>query len=227
MTPSTRLDAVIFDMDGLLIDSERVIMQAWLDAARDEDIALDADGYGAVIGRSGADAIAVMTAVLGGEAAFRAVRARAQARLAPGAVFPLKHGAPRLLSALREAGVRCAVASSSSAAEIRHRLDAVGVLRHFDAWAGGDEVPRGKPDPAVYRLAAGRLGVPAERCLAFEDSENGTLAALAAGARVVVVPDLRVPRDEIAARAIGVLGSLAEAIDHLPRWFPGRIDPRS
>jgi beta-phosphoglucomutase-like phosphatase (HAD superfamily) len=121
---------------------------------------------------------------------------------------------------LEAAGVPCGVASSSRVAEIRHRLGAVGVLRFFRAVTGGDEVPRGKPDPAIYLLAASRLGAAPADCIAFEDSENGAKAAQAAGIRVVVVPDLRHPAPEVLARSHRVLGSLEEATAHVPHWFP-------
>ena len=118
----------------------------------------------------------------------------------------------------------CGVASSSRAAEIRQRLQAVGVLHTFASIAGGDEVPRGKPDPAVYELAASRLGVPASACLVFEDSENGALAALAAGAQVVLVPDLRTPSNAVAGRSLHVLSSLHDAIGQVPHWFSGSVE---
>ena len=120
----------------------------------------------------------------------------------------------------RAAGIPCAVASSSSVDEIRHRLGHVDVLKYFRSIAGGNEVTHGKPDPALYLLAAARLGVAPEDCIAFEDSENGARAAQAAGIRVVVVPDLRHPAPDVLARSHGVLASLEDAMTHMPHWFP-------
>jgi beta-phosphoglucomutase-like phosphatase (HAD superfamily) len=154
---------------------------------------------------------------------MRATAAKARTLLpqAGGApVFPLKPGALPLLEALQAAGIPCAVASSSNVGEIRHRLGHVDVLRYFQSVSGGDEVTHGKPDPALYLLAATRLGVAPQDCIAFEDSENGARAAQAAGIRVVIVPDLRHPPADVAARAFGVIGSLSEAIAHVPHWFP-------
>jgi HAD superfamily hydrolase (TIGR01509 family) len=218
--------AVLFDMDGLLLDSERVLMRAWTTAAALEGRAIGDEVYASVIGRAAQDSHALFVAMLGGLATYERLRASVQAdlqraRASDQVVFPLKDGAVELLAALRARGVRCAVASSSSAAEIRHRLEVVGVLAHFDAVAGGDEVTRGKPDPEVYHLAAERLGLPATACVAFEDSENGARAALASGAALVVVPDLRRPAQDVLARSLNVFATLHEAHDHLPRWFPG------
>lgn len=219
--------AAIFDMDGLLIDSERTIMRAWIDAAAAIGVTLRAEAYTPIIGLAEPESDAILTRVLGGPAAFSAIRSRTIELLSPGdeaVVFPLKAGAKELLGSLQAAGVLCAVASSSRAADIQQRLQDVGVIHYFAAVAGGDEVPRGKPDPAVYELAASRLGVPASACLVFEDSENGALAALAAGAPVVLVPDLRAPSEAVIARSLRVLGSLHDAIEQVPHWFNGAVE---
>ena len=211
-------------MDGLLIDSERAITEAWLAGAKALGFALERQDFVHVIGLAAPESDAYLTRLLGGERAFRDTAAHARAALAPAGggspVFPLKAGAAALLAALERAGVPLAVASSSRVEEIRHRLGHVGVLDHFHAVTGGDEVPRGKPDPAIYLLAASRLGVAPADCIAFEDSENGARAAQAAGIRVVIVPDLKRPADDVVARAHGVIDSLEDALAHVPHWFP-------
>jgi HAD superfamily hydrolase (TIGR01509 family) len=215
--------AAIFDMDGLLIDSERAISAAWIAGARELGFKLEMADFMRVIGTASQQSTAMLIEIMGSEEAMRATAAKAHALLpqAGGApVFPLKTGALPLLEALRAAGIPCAVASSSNVDEIRHRLGHVDVLKYFRSVAGGNEVTHGKPDPALYLLAAARLGVPPEDCIAFEDSENGARAAQAAGVRVVIVPDLKHPPDDVATRAHGVIGSLAEAVAHVPHWFP-------
>ena len=216
-------DAALFDMDGLLLDSERVHRRAWTAAAATEGIEIPAEVYSQVIGRAAQDAHRLFVDMMGGPATYERLREKVQADLHRDGrppVFPLKPGVGELLAALRARRVSCAVASSTSADEIRRRLDAVGVLTQFDAVAGGNEVVRGKPDPAIYHLAAERLGVSASACVAFEDSENGARAALAAGTALVVVPDLRRPPPDVLARSLHVFDSLHEAHPHLPRWFP-------
>ncbi len=223
MIRAGKFKAAIFDMDGLLIDSERAIMRAWLDGARALGFPLAQADFVQVIGRAAPESDAILIGLLGSEQAFRETAAHARTALAQGGsapVFPLKTGAATLLAALHEAGVPCAVASSSRVDEIRHRLAHVDVLKYFDSVSGGDEVARGKPDPALYLLAAARLRVAPHDCIAFEDSENGARAAQAAGIRVVIVPDLRHPSDDVAVRAHGVIGSLEEALEHVPHWFP-------
>jgi HAD superfamily hydrolase (TIGR01509 family) len=219
-----KFKAAIFDMDGLLIDSERAISEAWLAGARELGFSLEMADFVRVIGTAVQQSTALLIEIMGSEEAMRATAAKAHSLLPQsgggGPVFPLKTGALALLEALHAAGIPCAVASSSSVDEIRHRLGHVDVLKYFRAIAGGNEVAHGKPDPALYLLAAARLGVAPEDCIAFEDSENGARAAQAAGVRVVIVPDLKHPPEDVAARAHGVIASLAEAIAQVPHWFP-------
>ena len=210
--------AAIFDMDGLLLDSERAIMQAWLSSAQEERLTLSAPDFLQVVGCGAKESRERLSKLLGGPGSCQRVRDRARAKLAvhPGVVFPLKPGALRLLGLLRARGVPCAVASSTFIDEVRCRLAKVGVLDYFQALAGGDEVSRSKPEPDIYLLAAERLGVPPLRCLAFEDSDHGARAAHGAGLRVVIVPDLKAREFDAAYMQ---LSSLEEAVTHLDRWF--------
>jgi beta-phosphoglucomutase-like phosphatase (HAD superfamily) len=208
----------IFDMDGLLLDSERCLMDAWMAASQELGVPLSEEGYLYVVGRNSPESIAWLTRVLGGENIYRDVDRRVTELLGPESevVFPLKPGVVDLLARLTAMRVPCAVASSTDHHEIHRRLVAVGVRHHFSAIAGSDEVARGKPDPAVYRLAAARVSAEPAACLAFEDSENGATAALRAGMNVVVVPDLRPLQ---VTGALAVLPSLAAAMPHLNAWF--------
>ncbi|NLP64535.1 HAD family hydrolase [Paraburkholderia sacchari] len=214
--------AAIFDMDGLLIDSERTIMNTWISVGQELGVHIRPVDYAEIIGRSLPECHAMLAKMFGAEPLFQEALTRARQRLHSPAnppVFPLKPGVRGLLTALANAGVPCAVASSSGGQEIRARLARVDVLDFFDAIAGGDEVARGKPDPAVYELAASRLGKSPGDCLAFEDSENGVLAAHRAGIRVVIVPDVKQPPAEAIGVSMAMLGSLDQAIGHASTWF--------
>lgn len=223
-TPRPPFAAAIFDMDGLLIDSERATLCAWTEAALALGVVLRESDYLQVVGKAAQDSHAILQAHLGGVAPFEQAMVAVRSALEEEGegkelLFPLKPGAAALLAQLQAAGIPCAVASSSRTDEIAQRLARVGVLQHFTAVAGGNEVLRGKPDPALYALAAARLGVDTALCLAFEDSHNGARAALAAGMGLVVVPDLLQPAPEVAQACVAVLGSLQEALPELPRWF--------
>ncbi|MEP7298586.1 MAG: HAD family phosphatase [Burkholderiales bacterium] len=217
---SPAFTAVVFDMDGLLLDSERPTRDAWLHAAAALDVPLSESDYLGVVGLNHADSHARLLTLFGGNTPLlTAARARVDASLAARDAFEPKPGARRLLQMLREARIPCAVASSTHHAEVRRRLDRVGLLDHFAAVCGGDEVARGKPDPAIYALALARLRASPPHTLAFEDSGHGVQAALAAGLATVAVPDLKPPAPEWLARCHAVLPSLDAACERDADWF--------
>lgn len=205
------IKAAIFDMDGLLIDSERIIMQACIEAASKIGITYSRDEFVELIGRAGPDATQLMTTQLGGESNFNLVMQHVDALLeAQGNHFPLKPGVLPLLDYYQAQGVRCGVASSSPMHHITHRLQRVQVIDYFSHLTSGHEVARGKPNPDIYLLAMQKLGAAPEECIAFEDSEPGARAAIAAGLRVVVVPDLKQPSQFVRDHCHQVVDSLED-----------------
>ncbi len=213
--------AAIFDMDGLLIDSERAIMRLWLRATAELGRPLTDDEYVPIIGRAALESAALMTEVLGRKIFEQAAAQVRELALTadPAELFPTKPGAREILERLSELGIPCAVASSTAAGEVRRRLSAVGLLHFFAIVVGGNQVPKGKPDPALYNLAVAELGVGSASCLAFEDSDNGVAAAAAASVHVVMIPDLKAPNDMSAARSFEILASLVEARPRIDSWF--------
>ena len=215
--------AAVFDMDGLLLDSERPVRSAWMDASAEFGVSLRTEQYQALIGLNHTDSQQRMFRLLGNSASLMSqVQCRAQSLLVErfgDRGFEVKSGARRLLKALREAGVPCAVASSTGCAEVRRRLQAAHLLDSFSAVCGGDEVTLGKPHPDLYRLALQRLDVRADRALAFEDSGPGVQAAWAAGLAVVAVPDLSIPAPLWQSRCLAVLASLEGACERSVDWF--------
>ncbi len=203
------IKAAIFDMDGLLIDSERIIMQGCIAAAASIGIRYTQAEYVELVGRIWSDSSRIMAAQLGGEDNMQHVIAGLNDFLeARDHAFPLKEGVLPLLAYYRTQGVVCTVASSSPIPHITHRLRHTGVLDYFAHITSGQEVQRGKPSPDIYLLALQKLGLPAEYCIAFEDSELGAQAAIAAGLRVVVVPDLKQPGEYVRQHAYQVVESL-------------------
>lgn len=220
--PGGRFTAAVFDMDGLLLDTERPILDAWLQASREHGVPIEPQTYLQVVGRRAAEGGVLFRAALGDSFPFDLVRTRVQALLAEARQrdgHVPKPGARELLTRLQREGIPCAVASSTRRAEVEARLGSSGLLDRFTAWAGGDEVRAGKPSPDIYQLAAARLGVAAGDCLAFEDSEHGARAALAAGMAVVVVPDLLAPGPALCEASLAVLASLADTAPHHTDWF--------
>jgi HAD superfamily hydrolase (TIGR01509 family) len=217
-----RFRAAIFDMDGLLIDSERVVRDAWLQATREFGVPLDEARYLELIGRNEADSRRLLEQWLAPACSYTQARQRAGALVdaALGAVgYEVKAGVTSLLQALRERGVPCVVASSTHREEVEFRLRQSGLADYFGGFNGGDEVVRGKPHPDLFLLAAKRLGHAPEHCIVFEDSEHGARGAMAAGMSVVIVPDLKRPGEDACAASLAVLSSLHDAQCHLADWF--------
>ena len=229
--PAPAYTAAVFDMDGLLLDSERPVREAWLQVAAELGVvALTPAAYLDLIGRNHRDSTLRLRAIFGDDALLSAAHRRVAELLARRfgtRPFDVKPGVRRLLQALRGAGIPCAVASSTGHAEVRRRLAHAGLLDCFAAVCGGDEVAHGKPAPDIYRLALERLRADAARTLAFEDSGHGALAALAAGLAVVVVPDLKPPEPAWQARSLALLETLDAADGFSRAWFGIELAPRT
>ena len=184
--------AVLFDMDGLLLDTERIARES----ARVTALTLGHSISDALLMRMiglGWDELGRMFATeLGAHFPFSEYQllwnAKYRELLALG--IPIRPGVTEALTALTALGVSCAVATSTHTPHARHKLEQAGILAHFDVVVGRDAVTRGKPAPDVYLHAADRLGVDVTQCWAFEDSLPGLTAAVASGARTHWVPDL-------------------------------------
>lgn len=203
-------------MDGLLIDSERIIMQACIKAAKQIGITYTQAQYVELIGRAGPDSTARMIVQLNGEENFNYVMQAVDAQLAHlNNTFPLKAGVLDLLKHYQAENIICSVASSSSTQHIVHRLSQEGVFNYFSHITSGHEVILGKPNPDIYLLAIKKLGLKKAECLAFEDSEMGARAAIAAGLKVVVVPDLLQLSEFVKERCYQVIASLQVWLNQL------------
>jgi HAD superfamily hydrolase (TIGR01509 family) len=209
---SRPFDAVIFDMDGLLIDSERIYVAAIMEAGRAVGFDISEAFCHAMIGLPGRDCDAMIAGHFG--PAFpmtdylTACRTRVAGLIEPG--IPLKPGAVELIDHLAERDIPVAVATSSSRANAERHLGQSRLLERFRIVVTRDDVARGKPSPDLFIRAAKDLGIAPERCLSLEDSLNGIRAAHAAGTLPIMVPDLIQPTDEIKAMCIAVVDSLHE-----------------
>jgi beta-phosphoglucomutase-like phosphatase (HAD superfamily) len=185
------IDALIFDFDGLIIDSETPLFEIWQDIYREHGGALAFDDWQHALGTFGgfdpyADLLARTGVRLERETLAPIVRARHVDRCT---VMPLLPGVADLFDSARAAGLRTAVASSSALDWVGPFLEQHGLLARLDAVCTRNDVTRVKPAPDLFLLAAERLGVEASRCVVFEDSPNGLRAARAAGMWAVAVPN--------------------------------------
>ncbi|HEV7913473.1 MAG TPA: HAD family phosphatase, partial [Albitalea sp.] len=216
-----RFRAAIFDMDGLLLDSERPIREAWMQATRELGTPLSDADYLKLVGRNEVDSRGMLQQWLG-DVCYDTARARATALVGQAlgvAGYAVKGGVVALLQALHERRVPCVVASSTDRGEVERRLAQAGLAGWFGGCSGGNEVTRGKPHPDLFLLAARRAQQAPAHCLVFEDSEHGARGAIAAGMSVVIVPDLKTPSDDACAASLAVLASLHDALRHLDGWF--------
>ncbi len=210
-------DGVLFDMDGLMLDTERISMIAWRAGCADCGVALTDAQFLDIIGHRESDCIRLVKAMHGehldGDAIARATR-RHYARLLESGV-PVMPGLKDALTALKAAGVPMAVATSTHRKVAVDKLTKAGVAHFFREIVGGDMVANGKPAPDLYLKAAAAAGVSPENCLALEDSGPGVRAAHAAGCAAVLIPDMKPPTDDVRALAWRVLGSMREFADAL------------
>lgn len=208
------VEAVVFDMDGTLIDSESVYIAAMQDAAGTLGLALPLDLCHAMVGVPSHECNLMLQEHYGGGfdlAVFRrhfsnSVQGRMSERV------PVKPGAVELIDFLRARGLPLAIATSAARATAERNLGRAGLLDRFDALATRDDVEHPKPAPDLYLEAARRLGVAPERCVAFEDSSIGIVAAHAAGMRAVMVLDILPPTDEARAKCVHIAEDLHEVL---------------
>lgn len=210
--------AFLFDMDGLLLDTERVFMDLSIELTADYGIgAEDARSFFlSLIGSSGATTRQRLAEFLpgqhNGDALYAKWSTALSSRLADH--VPLRPHVPEVLETLHKQGARMAVVTSTRGASARHHLHVAGLFGYFETVIGGDEVTANKPDPAPYAEAAQALGVDPAHCAAFEDSDAGITSAVRAGCRAVQIPDLRPPNVPLPDLGQHVAPDLRAALRH-------------
>ena len=209
--------AVIFDMDGLLIDSEVLYRDAFIESATAMGRELPLDVFIGSIGLSGDDTRRFFADLYGPTFDFEAYRVAVRGHFAAASAtrLRLKAGVEALIDALEAASLPLAVATSSGHEDVKDHLGRFGLHHRFATIVARGDYPRGKPDPAPFLTAAARLDVAPADCLVLEDSHNGVRAAAAAGTMTVMVPDLVPPTDEIRALCCHVAEDLHEVLGML------------
>ena len=224
VTDGNPIRAVVLDMDGLMLDTEGMSRIAWQKTLAEWGFSITEQQYLQLIGLTVSDVGAIMRTWYGADIPFDSIYGRKLALVdetIESQGIPQKRGLPVFLAAVDALGLRKAVATSTARKRALYKLNLSGVPGVFEVVAGGDEVARGKPAPDLFQLAAQRLGIPTEECLAFEDSDPGVLAAHAAGMCVIIIPDQKSPSTEAAAAAWQILPDLSEAARRLPGWVSG------
>jgi HAD superfamily hydrolase (TIGR01509 family) len=210
VTLPRRVEAVVFDMDGLLIDTEVMFRDALIDASRGRGVHLPVEVFLRMVGLQQDASRAVAMDHFGADFDYEpwiaAARALAHARTEVGVA--LKAGVAELLDFLETSGIPRAVATSSGHPAVSRMLGPHGLLPRFQAIVAAGDYARGKPSPDPFLAAAERLGVAPGACLALEDSHNGVRAAHAAGMMTIMVPDLLEATGEMRSLCVAVAETL-------------------
>lgn len=204
----------IFDMDGLLFDTERMYRDSWKQSAQQFGLVHNPDFPRAVCGSSGAhmrEIILQYYPQVDAKAFTDDCILRVERELETH--VPEKTGVRDILHYFKQHGVRVAVASSSKRATVLHNLKQADILSYFDAVVSGDQVTHGKPAPDIFLLAAQQIGCEPENCYVFEDGTNGIRAGAAAGCTTIMIPDLTPPNAQLEQLCAGIYPSLSDAMN--------------
>ena len=214
----TRPKLVIFDMDGLMIDTEPLSIAGWKAAASELNLSIPDELLKSVIGFNRELCKVYMLEALGPD--FEYDKALALLHKYVDQYFenhgvPIKPGLIQLLDKLDELGIKKAVATSSSNKRAALKLTTANLAHRFDAVIGGNMVAKSKPAPDIFLKAAEVLGIPPKDCIVLEDSNPGAEGAVRAGMRVIVVPDLVPPTDTTRSQAYAICDSLYDVCEIL------------
>lgn len=210
-----RIRGVLFDMDGLVLDSEKLYTRFWMEALHFYGFPMTYDQALKLRAANTQLGTAILQGFFGPTVDYKLCRAKRielmDAFIAENGV-ELKPGIHELLDTLDARGIPAAITSSSPLDRIRQHLTSVGVAHRFAALCSGHEVPNGKPAPDIYLHGAACLNLPPESCLALEDAPTGILSAYRAGCLPVMIPDLDQPDAETEKLLFAKADSLVDVI---------------
>lgn len=200
--------AFLFDMDGLIFDTERCFMEQLSVVMKEHGYTLGREIYCETLGLGGQRLIDTMKYHYGEEYPFTAISRETVKRVgivAETVGLAVKPQIPEALRYLQERKVPCAVVSSTRSSQVEKFLNTSGLRHYFQQIIGGEMVDNSKPEPDIFLLACRRLGKEPKECVVLEDSENGLKAGIRAGCEVILIPDLKEPDEEIAEQAAYVI----------------------
>lgn len=207
------IKAVIFDMDGLILDTEKLLVKYWVQAANEAGFPMQRVHALNIRSLARKFAIPYLQGLFGEEFDYVKIRSRRMELMAEHLKktgLETKAGLRELLSYLKENNIPAAVATATDLQRTEAYLSEVGVLNFFDKIVCATMVESGKPKPDIYIYAAKQLGLDPSECMALEDSPNGVRSASSAGCVTVMVPDLTQPDDELLPLIFAKADSLAD-----------------
>lgn len=209
------IKGVISDMDGVILDSEKLYVRFWCEAANFYGFPMNREHALSIRSMARPFAIEKLQGYFGAEFDYDSVREK---RIGLMDAYVSQHGieakkgAQKLLGFLKENGYKVALATATPAQRAEEYLRRVDLLKYFDYVASARMVKNGKPKPDIYLFAAEKLGLKPEECLALEDSVNGVRSAAAAGCKTVLVPDLDNPEEQLKPLLYGTADGLEDVI---------------
>ena len=212
------IKGAVFDMDGLMFDTERLVYEIWQDMMDEIGLPFDIEVFKNTIGRRKKEVELFYLAEYGEDFPYWEFAGKCRAkylRRVEREGIPVKTGLFEILDWLKEKGVKIALATSTSRHTAELNLRITKTDGYFDALVCGEEVTNGKPHPEVFLTAAKKLGLEPQDCAAFEDSINGIKSAYAAGMITVMVPDYLQPTEEIIPMISCLCSDLNEAAKRL------------
>ena len=216
MNRKVSLKGILFDFDGLIIDSESAVYQAWKELYRRWDKALNFSDWQQLVGKSSleADPMEQLAALVGSGFDRQTARDEVTAlEMEHVAEKPIRPGVEEIIARAQREDLKLGIASSSTRDWVLAHLSRLGLRAHFQSISCADDVEFAKPDPALYRLSLKKLGLNAHQVIVFEDSPNGVLAAKRAGLFCVAVPNpvtRRIPYQDNGGQPDLVLDSLRD-----------------
>lgn len=209
------IKGIIFDMDGLMLDTEKLLHKYWVQAANELGYPMKVEHVLQIRSLAAKFAISKLKVMLGEDFDYYKVRARRMELMNQHVEqygLEKKKGLDDLLAYAKENGYAMAVATATDEERTEKYLKSVGIYSCFDEIVCGPMVANGKPEPDIYLEAARRLQLPAKNCMALEDSPNGILSAYRAGCIPVMVPDLDEPSKDTKKMLYGIVSDLSQII---------------
>jgi len=207
------IELIIFDLDGLMFDSEKISFISWREAAMQYGYNIDDELFGKTIGGNISRAKEIYLNHFGNSFPIEEIineRAKISEEIVKSKGVPVKKGLYDLLDYLNQCNVKKAVASSGSRKRIINFLKIADIDKCFDYILCGDEIEKSKPDPEIFLKVCDKLECLPEKCLVLEDSESGIIAAYKAGMIPIMIPDIKEPTDETQALIFKKMNSLLD-----------------
>ena len=212
------ISAAVFDMDGLMFDTERLVYENWQDMMDERGYDYDLEFFKQTVGKRKNEVQRIYFDRFGDDFPYWELADLGKARYVERVKsegMPIKKGLVELLTYLRERDIKIALATSTSRQTAQFNLDISDTARFFDSLVCGNDVVNGKPHPEVFLTAAKRLGAKPENCVAYEDSINGIISAHNAGMVTVMVPDYIAPTEEIKPMIDFLCEDLSQSIEKI------------